>query len=232
MTNRRRTFAFAIIAACGVWGLLLLHTVRRQVWLSRTGSTLRRQDAGATPQTSPPLQLKQADLRSRNTTDSPILESHFTWHVGGPTPEGDFVFADWEAGHLALLSDYGFMLINEGTYEHPKAIYLLGYRNQKRVRVCRSLPAFKKALKDIPRNTKVYLHTVCTTGTYPGMHAETWEPIESAFRAAHLRFDKEDCVRYCICDPSADPYPDVPRKLRPAYVHLYGEATFVAHARR
>jgi len=69
------------------------------------------------------------------------------WKAGGPTKEGNFVFLEWRPGEmfgsrLFLLSDYGFALINEGAYEHPKVVYALGFLKQKKVETYRTLAAF------------------------------------------------------------------------------------------
>lgn len=159
-------------------------------------------------------------------------EEKFTWKVGGPTAEGNFLFADWEPGvhfegPIYLLSGYGFMLISEGSYRHPKPAYLLGFRKQRKVKVYRSFSEFNRALKEIPRGTTVHHHDKCTAGTAPGVHEATWRKIRRPFKSAHLRFI-EDSVMYCYCAEGAAVRPSFPNELTANYQRLSKSVHFLA----
>jgi hypothetical protein len=228
MNVRRVIYSGLLLGICGVCGFTLLYATRNQERMSRAGLGFKVGNLATSPKK--PKALPLAGVPNLEPTNKPGAVSHYRWKIGGTSPDGNMVFADWEQGHLSLLSDYGFMLINEGTYEHPKAVFLLGYRQQKRITSFRSFAGFKQALKGIPSGTQVYLHTVCTSGTAPGVDEKIWKAVGNAFQKAHLLFNADDHVMYCICGEGADPYPNVPAELKTAYVRLYGRASFDAHS--
>jgi hypothetical protein len=194
----------SILLAVSIGGLIFGCGTAKQKATSEVKLELKSPAASATPQPSVEAQKSTAG-------ETPEADYNYTWKVGGPAPDGKVVFADWEpqtpgstvtrnGARIYLLSDYGFMLINEGSYKHPKAVYLLGFLKQKKIRVFRSFVEFKNALRDIPRGSKVCHHDVCTAGTAPGIDYErTWKTIKQAFKRAHLKFNEEDNVSYCVC---------------------------------
>ncbi len=190
MNIRRVIYSGLLLGSCGVCGFVLLHATRKQEHVSGLGLNAKVLNFAESPKE--PEAVPLAGVPIGEPTNKSRAITHYKWKIGGPTSEGNIVFADWEQGHLDLLSDYGFMLINEGTYEHPKAVYLLGYRQQKRITAFHTFAKFKEALKGIPSGTRVYLHTVCTAGTAPGVDEKTWKAVGSAFHETYLRFNADD----------------------------------------
>lgn len=220
------------ILSCGGIGFLLF---RYWTSLPLTSYTVP-QNLPSIESVSPPSSVSAPRNKVQNTDSisASETEKNFTWQVGGPTPEGPLLFAKWRPDELGaniyVLSDYGFMLLNEGSHERPKAVYLLGFLKQKKIKVFRAFADFAAALKEIPRGTKVYCHTVCTAGTAPGIGEKISNQVERAFHRAGLKYNEEDHVMYCAGGEFADPYPSVPRALKVNFVRLYGAAAWKAHS--
>ena len=164
-----------------------------------------------------------------------ILKNSYAekWKLGGPTKDGNCLFVNWRPGpgngaKIYLLTDYGFMLINEDC-RHPRPIYLLGFMKERKVEAYRTFSEFRRALRRIPRGSKVYLHTTCTSGTSEGVGEKTLRDVDRAFRKAHLKYNEEDHIMYDICGEGADPLPNIPKQFKAYFVRVYGEKAFAAH---
>lgn len=154
------------------------------------------------------------------------------WNLGATDAKGNYIFAG-ENARIHLLSQFGFMFLNEGTYEHPKPAYALGFLKEKKVIVMRSIAALQAELKKIPRKSRVYLYDVCTAGTAPGVGGKPWKAVTRAFRKAHLKFSEDDCIRHCTC-PESDldsRIPDAFPGIKDGYIRVYGRDRYIKHLR-
>jgi hypothetical protein len=192
----------------------------------------RKESVSAQVESLVPKKLKFA------YTIKPASEELYTWSLGATDERGNFIFAamhrDMPGLHKKhLISDYGFILLNEGTYDHPKPVYALGSLKAKRVEVFRSFTNFRKALSRLPHKADVYEYTVCTSGSAPGVTEKTWTAVVRAFRKAHLKYhDGEDYINSCYHGEGADPRPDARPELKKHYIRVYGEAAYKSHLPR
>lgn len=230
MNIKRMLPVFVLIVGCGILGCLLLtlstypsSAKRTDILSAHREHTMDIHTTGLTADEPPP------DGQPRRSIERE--EQPNTWKSGGTLQNGKFVLLNWRpdsmgdpgSGCAYLLSDYGFVLLNEGTYSHPKVVYLLGFLKEKRVDAYRSFKAFQSALKKLPRGSKVYRHDICTSGTAPGIGETTVANVNRAFRKAHLIFNDEKSVRYCLCGPELPP--NCPEELEPTVVRLYGKTS-------
>jgi len=98
---------------------------------------------------------------------------------------------------VELTTDFGFMLFNLGTKEHPKPLYRVAFRNAASVQDFDTLSAFLSALRKLPTNSILYRYDSCSVSTSHDLGFD-WDKFERTCKKLHLELPENPRLT-CIC---------------------------------
>lgn len=143
-------------------------------------------------QSAKPIPLGEGFGRRAKSGEVNRKGKQIVYHLYGP--EG--------GGPVLLKTDYGLMVVNEGTTKRPKLLIVLASAKGKRVENLDSLAAFRAGLARLPKGAKLYVYDRCTSSCSDGLPRSAWSQVRAVCRKARVRLMNADRpFLTCVAEP-------------------------------